>query len=146
MEIVFREGVRVVGERGWEGGWEEEMGVNIAPNPVTATKLDSTSRMFQMQFWYFIEFLPVRERDPSMYKNVRSLKLLPVMSEEKTGHFYICSRHTRSQIPDPFFSSIPKVCHTGDHASRLWLADIRSSENAVPEAVTKLLLLAERDV
>lgn len=63
-------------------------------------------------------------RDPSMYKDVRSLKLLPVMSEEKTGHFYICSRHTRSQIPDLFFSLIPKVCHTRDHASRLWLADI----------------------
>lgn len=46
--------------RGWEGGWEDEMGVDVAPNPVTGTNLDSISRMFQMQFLYFVEFLPKR--------------------------------------------------------------------------------------
>lgn len=39
----------MVGERegdGREGGWEDEMGVDVARNPVTGTNLDSTSRMF----------------------------------------------------------------------------------------------------
>jgi len=124
MEILFR-GSPGGGwkERGWEGGWEDEMGVDVARNPVTATNLDSTSGMFQMQFLYFIEFLPERER-PKYVQRCPFLKVASRHVRRKTRHFYICSRHTRSQIPDLFFSLIPKVCHTGDHASRLWLADI----------------------
>ncbi len=85
---------------GWEGGWEDEMSVGVAPT-LSQQQISIQSRgCSRCNFCISSSSsLRERERDPSMYRNVRSLKLLPVMSEEKTGHFYICSRHTRSQIP-----------------------------------------------
>lgn len=125
MESLFeREGgwwVEGKGMGGRVGGWEDEMGVDVAPNPVTGTNLDSISRMFQMQFLYFVEFLPVRERP----KYVQRCPFLKVASRHvrRKNRPFLCLLQAH-KIPDPFFSLIPKVCHTRDHASRLWLADI----------------------
>ncbi len=99
------------------------MGVDVARNPVTATNLDSTSGMFQMQFLCFVEFLPEREGErPKYVQKCPFLKVASRHVRRKNRPFlYLLQAH---KIPDPFFSLIPIVCHTGDHASRLWLADI----------------------